>query len=239
MFVLEVIMIIIDDEFRSLIPKLSDKEYHQLEENILTDGCRDPLVVWPVDGNEDKEYVLIDGHNRYEICDRHGIAFETIQYEFADRDSVKLWIIQNQFGRRNISYFDRARLALKYKEIIDRQNTNKQNKKNIWISAARRNFAPGLNKPCFVCNKYESVTQAHHIYPLHRQFDDGLTYPNQDFVWLCPTHNAAVHLIIDKYKRSSTHWDKYPDLTGFDPEETDKIIKLCAKFLEVAYANKY
>src|SRR5690606_40306141 len=58
----------IDPEFRSLIPPLTDDEYAQLEKNIVAEGCRDPLIVW--------NGVVVDGHNRYDICVRHGIRSE-------------------------------------------------------------------------------------------------------------------------------------------------------------------
>lgn len=100
----------IDEEFKKLIPPLSVDEFQQLERNIIADGCRDPLVIW--------EGVLIDGHNRFDICSRHGIDFRTVNKSFTDRDEATLWIINNQFGRRNISDFVRAELALKAEPLI-------------------------------------------------------------------------------------------------------------------------
>ena len=82
-------------EFKNLIRPLKKKEYLQLEANILSDGCRDPIVVW-------KRYI-IDGHNRYEICMRHGIPFEILEMEFACKEAVLAWICANQLGRRNIT----------------------------------------------------------------------------------------------------------------------------------------
>lgn len=100
----------IDNEFKSLIPALTEDEYQQLEENILRDGVRDPLSTW----ND----TLIDGHNRYEIAQKYGLEYKTVAYEFESRNDVILWIIKNQFGRRNISTYDRSLLALKLKPII-------------------------------------------------------------------------------------------------------------------------
>ena len=85
----------IDAEFQSLIPPLSDEEYAQLEKNILADGCRDPLVLWG--------QLLVDGHNRYAICTKHGLSFNTVQKEFASRDEALDWIDANQLGRRNLT----------------------------------------------------------------------------------------------------------------------------------------
>jgi len=46
--------------------------------------------------------ILIDGHNRYAICTKHGLPFETVAKEFADRESVMDWMDANQLGRRNL-----------------------------------------------------------------------------------------------------------------------------------------
>lgn len=100
----------IDAEFKSLIPPLTPEELSQLEQNLVADGCRDPLVTW--------DDTLIDGHNRYEICTRLDIPFNTVSKDFPDRDAAKVWIIRNQFGRRNLTLFVRAELALKLEPLL-------------------------------------------------------------------------------------------------------------------------
>lgn len=87
--------IVIDQEFKSLIPPLSTEERRHLEENLLRDGCRDPLVVW--------NGTLIDGHNRHEICTRHGIIFEVEEMHFDSREDAMDWMDKNQLGRRNLT----------------------------------------------------------------------------------------------------------------------------------------
>ena len=100
----------IDHEFKNLIPPLTAEEYAGLEESILQEGCRDALIVW---GD-----TLIDGHNRFEICTRHNIPFEITEMFFPSRDDVIVWIIKNQFGRRNLPTYEHARLALRLKAIF-------------------------------------------------------------------------------------------------------------------------
>ena len=99
-----------DTRFKHIIPPLSADEYNQLEQNILRDGIREPLVMW---GD-----TLIDGHNRLSIAQKHGIDYKTVSMCFPDDDAAKKWIIINQFGRRNLSLFERARLALELKPIL-------------------------------------------------------------------------------------------------------------------------
>ena len=95
----------INQRFKSVIPPLTEDEYRGLEESILADGCRDPLVLW--------KDTLVDGHNRYEICTKHGIEFKTIQKEFDSEEDVEFWIIKNQLSRRNIGPGTRIILAKK------------------------------------------------------------------------------------------------------------------------------
>ena len=106
----KMISLIIDEEFKNLIPPLSDSEISQLEENVLQYGIQDPLKVW----ND----ILIDGHNRYSIAQKHGLDFKVEEMNFDSRADVIDWIIKNQFGRRNISTYDRVVLALKLKPVI-------------------------------------------------------------------------------------------------------------------------
>lgn len=108
----------INEAFKSLIPPLSPDEYRQLEENILSDGIRDPLVLW---GD-----TLIDGHNRYEIARKHGLTFQTVKREFDSEGAAQRWVILNQFGRRNLSAYDRSVLALKLKPIIAAEAKERQ-----------------------------------------------------------------------------------------------------------------
>jgi hypothetical protein len=86
----------IDPEFLALIPPLSATERQGLEASILAEGCRDPLIVW------EEKNILVDGHNRYEICTTHGIGFQVVTRSFPDRASVMDWMIDNQLSRRNL-----------------------------------------------------------------------------------------------------------------------------------------
>jgi len=89
--------IVVDAEFKNLIPPSSPDERAQLEANLLKEGCRDPLVVWQ------GQNILLDGHNRYEICQTHGLKFEIAEIELADRNQARDWICDNQLGRRNLT----------------------------------------------------------------------------------------------------------------------------------------
>lgn len=87
--------VIIDGGFREMLPALDEETYRLLEENLIQHGCLSPLVVW--------QGVLVDGHNRYEICKKHDIPFATVEKEFGSREEALIWIISNQVARRNLS----------------------------------------------------------------------------------------------------------------------------------------
>lgn len=102
----------INDMLRSYIDPLTEAEYTALERSILAEGCRDALVLW----NE----VLVDGHNRYAICQQHSIPFKVTQNtSFRSMEDVMLWMIDNHLGRRSVSDFQRGVLALRKKDIIE------------------------------------------------------------------------------------------------------------------------
>lgn len=92
---MELIKLQIDPEFKALIPKLRKAELLQLESNLITDGCREPIITW--------NGIIVDGHKRYELCHRHGIPFRIQEREFDCRETVVAWICSNQLGRRSIS----------------------------------------------------------------------------------------------------------------------------------------
>ena len=112
--------ITIHQELRAYIDPLTSNEYQALERSILAEGCRDALVLWGE--------VLIDGHNRYAICQKHGIAFNTTQNtRFANIEDVMLWMIENHLARRSVTDFQRGMLALRKKEIVASRNVIKEN----------------------------------------------------------------------------------------------------------------
>lgn len=89
------------EEIRDFIIPLSGHEILALERNILEQGCRDPIVVWK---KNKVEIIIIDGHHRYEICIKHDIPFGFKALPFSDIEDVKLWMIENQMGRRNLNH---------------------------------------------------------------------------------------------------------------------------------------
>lgn len=102
-------MLQIKEEFKSLIFKLKDSEYKELEKSCLEYGIRDAIVTW--------QGYIIDGHNRYEIAQKHNLDYKTIEMQFDSDNLVMLWMIHNQKSRRNLNDYQKGLLSKKQKEI--------------------------------------------------------------------------------------------------------------------------
>ena len=128
-------MIKINKELEELIPPLSSVEFDTLETSLFKEGIRDPLVVW----ND----TLVDGHNRYKIAKEYGLEFNTVSKEFDSIDDVKVWMIDNQQGRRNLTDGWKFELAQVKKELL-----LEKGKENLKTSTG------GVNpRPLFETNK--------------------------------------------------------------------------------------
>ncbi|MGD1889327.1 MAG: ParB N-terminal domain-containing protein [Cyclobacteriaceae bacterium] len=105
----------VQSELQRFIPPLTADSKQQLEQNIKLNGCLDPLTVWKKDSGD---MVLIDGHNRLDICQRNNISFKVRLHNFSSKEQAKDWMLNHQLGRRNLnpdqlSYFR----GLKYERM--------------------------------------------------------------------------------------------------------------------------
>ncbi len=110
----------IDKEFQSLMRSLTKVEYKDLEQSILNEGCKDAITVW--------KGRILDGNNRFNICQKHNIKYPVIDKtkELKNREAARLWIIYNQFARRNLTNYDRATLALRLEPYIKKRAEQKK-----------------------------------------------------------------------------------------------------------------
>ena len=111
-------MLEIKEEFKKLIPALTAEEFKQLEANCLEEGIREKIITW--------NGVIIDGHNRYEIATRWNLDYQTESKRFETSDDVKIWMIDNQEGRRNLTDGWKYKLKNTKKEILIKKGKEKQ-----------------------------------------------------------------------------------------------------------------
>ncbi len=76
---------------------LTADERGELERSVLAEGCRDAIVVWR------EENAILDGHNRFRICKKHGIPFEVVRVSLPSLEAALAWQVRNQFGKRNLT----------------------------------------------------------------------------------------------------------------------------------------
>jgi hypothetical protein len=107
--------VVVDAEFAAICPPLLQEEREGLRASIAMHGCRDPLVVWKEKG------VLLDGHNRREICVELGVRCDVVQYSFLARSEARAWIIDNALSRRNLTRQQRDYLLGK-RQIAQRRD---------------------------------------------------------------------------------------------------------------------
>ncbi len=121
--------IVVNEELKAYIDPLSPEEHAALERSLLAEGCRDALVLW---GD-----VLVDGHNRYGICQKHGLPFQTVQNQnFRSMEDVHLWMIDQHLGRRSVSDFQRGVLALRKREILADRHVRAANGEALGMAPA-------------------------------------------------------------------------------------------------------
>ena len=99
-------------EMAELLPPLSAEQSAALEEDLLRNGCYSPIIV-----NEDM--VIVDGHNRQALCEKHGLPYTMAVFSFEDLLEAKQWALDTQKGRRNLEKWELGKIALKLKPEIE------------------------------------------------------------------------------------------------------------------------
>jgi hypothetical protein len=108
--------LIIDPELRDHLESVSGMQQSMLEDALLAaGGPSDPITVWK--GTK----IIVDGHRRYGICERHGLPYKTREQEFADKQAVKDWMDEYQGSRRNQSGHAQALLFARRVEAVSRK----------------------------------------------------------------------------------------------------------------------
>ena len=109
--------LIIDENIRKIIMPMRNDERALLEQSVLAEGIRDPLVVWK---RADGTLVLLDGHQRYELAQKHGLDFSVAEMEFEDDSQAVQWVLRNQLARRNLTDEQRTIVIGRYYNQLKR-----------------------------------------------------------------------------------------------------------------------
>ena len=102
-----------------LLPPLSEEQLDALETDLKKNGCYTSIIV-----NED--LVVIDGHNRKSLCDKHGLPYQMLVFAFDDLLEAKQWALDTQKGRRNLDKWELGKIALKLKPELEARAKSNQ-----------------------------------------------------------------------------------------------------------------
>lgn len=116
----------VDPEFRDKIPPLTEAEYEQLRENILSDGeVYEPICIW--------NGTIIDGHNRWKVVlENPKIPYRIKEMDFSDKWEAFEWMYRKQLGRRNLT--DEQKTYMVGKMYEARKNTRGGNRRSEGFS---------------------------------------------------------------------------------------------------------
>jgi len=92
--------VLIDREICSLLRPHTEEEYRGLRVELMANGCNQEFIAW-FDG---KNYILLDGHTRREICISERIPIKGyIVMNFPNKQQAMQWVIDHQLARRNLT----------------------------------------------------------------------------------------------------------------------------------------
>ena len=122
-------------EMEQLLPPLSVEQFSALERDVLENGCYAPIIV-----NESME--IVDGHNRFRICEKHGLPFKMMVFSFADLLEAKQWAVETQRNRRNLSMWELGQIALKLKPDLELAAKSNQGLRTDLSVNSPKGYAP-------------------------------------------------------------------------------------------------
>ena len=205
----------INMEFKNLIRPLQKKEFLQLEANILSDGCRDPIVTW--------KGFIVDGHNRYEICTEHKIPFEILEMDFECKEAAIAWICANQLGRRNITEETRKFLiGMQYeteKVIASRRNAQGTNQYSLPEHGSRKT-ADAERQAASGHLTAQKIADENHISQGTVQKYAMYTRALEEIGKTCPS--LVPKILSGRYKISHKN---LLELSRMSPEEMKKVVR--------------
>lgn len=103
--------LVVNPEYESLLPPLSDDDFRKLEASILNDGVLHPFVI-------NQEKIILDGHTRLRICKLHSIIqVPYIVRAFQTRIEEKEFVLSFNLNRRQLSAQQKMEIGLEILKI--------------------------------------------------------------------------------------------------------------------------
>jgi site-specific DNA-methyltransferase (adenine-specific) len=199
-------MVRINEKFKKRLFPLTNEEYETLKSNIEIFGLIDSIITWK-DALEGETYI-VDGHNRYQICNELNIEPLFIEKEFKTEDDVLDWIDRNQFGRRNLNDLQRKIVIGRMYESRKRQGlrndlTCAQNEHKLKTSEKIADIFKG-NQYTNKINTSGGAQNEHHQKRTAEKISDELGISRETV-----KRAAKMHLNLEKIKnKDEDFYDK-------------------------------
>ena len=200
----------ISEALEHVMPPLQEMELTLLTQSLLSDGCRDPLVVW--------NGLIVDGHNRYRICQEHNIPFTYVEMSFEDVTEAREWIIRNQIGRRNVPDYVKCELVLPLEDELKALAKKRQGQRNDL------NIRPNLAGSNVTKTSRDSLSEmagvSHGTFDKAKKLIDGADEETKEKLRKgeISIHRAFTEM-TEKENEAQTPWETD------DAEENDSIVE--------------
>ena len=112
--------LIIVPEFQYLTIPMTTRKLNRLKKNILEEGCRESILIW--------NGIIIDGHKRYEICQKYRIDYSVKEMIFHSKEEAIIYICKKRIP-------ETKRGSAIYKYLIGKEYQNEKALKNMMISS--------------------------------------------------------------------------------------------------------
>jgi len=95
----------INPEYRKLVPPIGPEEYRALEIDIIANqGCFESIKI-------NKKDEILDGHNRFEICNKYALYFDTDVIDLPSVLDEEIYVIKTNLLRRQLTDFQKVEMA--------------------------------------------------------------------------------------------------------------------------------
>lgn len=221
------------DRFKHLVVQMSEKEQQKLEKSILTLGCKKPIIAW--------EGVIVDGHYRYDICQKYAIPFAMQNIDFNSMEDAEDWICARQLEKPYITdeyrwYYYGKRMMLgrildKVKHAGNNSYTDVNERKPHYSIAASR-LAKEYNINARTITEYGNYAKAidilkEHEYELVLKVLSGQIKITQTNILRISkdkydVENRLRKLIDNDYIPPKPEWEEHrpsiKDMPAYDPD---------------------
>ena len=92
------LQISISKEYEKLVPALQKQDYELLYNGIKENGLKEPIVI-------NKKGIILDGHNRFKICEELHIPLKSRVESFESELLEKKYVIECNLQRKHLNHF--------------------------------------------------------------------------------------------------------------------------------------